>query len=405
MAGEELPPVVAVVQADISRTDPRLEAALAALRAFGREEATATATVDTKPALAGVAEVEAAVKSLDGAEGTATATIDDKPALAGVAEVEAAVKSLDATSGGPHVELQGLGSALAGLSALRAATDALGDTSAAGAVLRTAGLPAWASVAKNNIGWDYNLGRWRQMSGQFATQAQLAGLLSGMSGGEKSSIPSDALLALEGAAAGHGGGGGGAGGLLAGFGGKGLGSLLGFGGLFGLAHFGSIAGLAGLGPEHLLMTGVGLAGSASGALLGGGALALGSLATMGVGMGTDLAGIGQAGGDIQQYNRPDWCYATGGGAVREEQHRVRRSPIPVSAVGRISVQRDHSGDRRGQQHRHRFSHHVRSGHRRRGDQRRPNHQPGDAGRRTQAGQLAGVRGQHLAQILASPPRP
>lgn len=65
------------------------------------------------------------------------------------------------------------------------------------------------------------------------------------------------------------------------------------------AGFGSVGSLAGLGPEHLAMTGLGLAGSATGAGLGAGLLGLGSLGVTGVGMATDSAGIGQAGGDVK----------------------------------------------------------------------------------------------------------
>lgn len=90
-----------------------------------------------------------------------------------------------------------------------------------------------------------------------------------------------ALGAAAGAAAG-GGGRGGMGGLLSAL-------LWGGGGMLGLAGMGSLASFAGLGPEHALMTGVGLAGSAVGAGLGGGLLAGGGLGVMAVGGGSDLA--------------------------------------------------------------------------------------------------------------------
>lgn len=66
-----------------------------------------------------------------------------------------------------------------------------------------------------------------------------------------------------------------------------------------MAGLGSLASFAGLGPEHVIMTALGLAGSAAGGILGGGLLGLGSLGTAAVGMGTDMAGIGQAAGDIK----------------------------------------------------------------------------------------------------------
>lgn len=66
-------------------------------------------------------------------------------------------------------------------------------------------------------------------------------------------------------------------------------ALLGVGGgIAGMAGIGSALSLAGFGFEHILMTAVGLAGSALGGLLGGGALGLGALGTMGVGMGSDI---------------------------------------------------------------------------------------------------------------------
>ena len=67
----------------------------------------------------------------------------------------------------------------------------------------------------------------------------------------------------------------------------------------GMAGFGSILGLGGFGAEHVLTTGLGIAGSAVGGLIGGGILAGTTLAVAGVGLGTDLAGIGQASKDAK----------------------------------------------------------------------------------------------------------
>ena len=101
-----------------------------------------------------------------------------------------------------------------------------------------------------------------------------------------------------GAAAAAGGAGAGAGGLGSLLTGLGFGTGA-FGGRFGFAGFGSIASLAGFGFEHLLTTGLGLAGSAAGGAIGGGLLGLGAAGVGGVGLGTDLAGLGQAAGDIK----------------------------------------------------------------------------------------------------------
>ena len=56
-----------------------------------------------------------------------------------------------------------------------------------------------------------------------------------------------------------------------------------------LATFGSLGALAGLGPEHLAMTGIGLAGSAGSAMIGGGLLAGGALGQFAVGAGSEGA--------------------------------------------------------------------------------------------------------------------
>jgi hypothetical protein len=67
----------------------------------------------------------------------------------------------------------------------------------------------------------------------------------------------------------------------------------------GMAGFGTPLGMMGFGAEHLLGSGVGVAGSMAGGLLGGGLLGLGALGTGAVGMGTYMAGTGQALGDIR----------------------------------------------------------------------------------------------------------
>lgn len=55
------------------------------------------------------------------------------------------------------------------------------------------------------------------------------------------------------------------------------------------ANWGTWGSMAGFGAEHIIGTGIGLAGSAGGAAIGGGALALGSLGTTAVGAGSDAA--------------------------------------------------------------------------------------------------------------------
>lgn len=120
---------------------------------------------------------------------------------------------------------------------------------------------------------------------RLAYAAQVFATLSGGKGGDK------------------GGGGGFWGSLLGsmfGKGGGGIGGFLGLGkGFGGMAGFGSILSLAGFGFEHLLTTGIGLAGSAAGAGLGLGLLGAGSLGVAGVGAGSDLLVMSSALKDTQ----------------------------------------------------------------------------------------------------------
>ena len=136
-------------------------------------------------------------------------------------------------------------------------------------------------------------------------------------------------------------------------GGKGGGimSALGFGGaggLFGLgaigAAFGSVGQLLGFGVERILTTILGIAGSAVGGLLGGGLLALGGLGTMGVGMGTDLAGIGQAAGDIKnvvqaqnQLNQAIAVYGRNSIQAKDAQAQLNYTLSSFSPVARSAV--------------------------------------------------------------------
>jgi hypothetical protein len=145
-----------------------------------------------------------------------------------------------------------------------------------------------------------------------------AGIAAGiMSGANQQAIPQDILLAAiasrttQGAMnaasyygiplpqAGGGGGGGGGGGFLSrlfgglfdpggGAHGNSLGRNLFWGNnrvpfLGALAGMGSIGSLMGFGPEHAITTGIGLAGSAAGAVIGGGLLGAGMGAVTGVG--------------------------------------------------------------------------------------------------------------------------
>lgn len=69
------------------------------------------------------------------------------------------------------------------------------------------------------------------------------------------------------------------------------------------AGIGTAFGLAGFGAERLIASTLGITGSVLGGVLGGGLYGLGLAGTMGVGMATDAAGIGQAAGDIKTVNK------------------------------------------------------------------------------------------------------
>jgi hypothetical protein len=123
------------------------------------------------------------------------------------------------------------------------------------------------------------------------------------------------IPAAAGGGDGGGGGGGATTGLIAGLltkagaqkimGSKGaLAALLGVGAAAGVggigAGFGTLGSFLGFGAEHFIGSAVGTAGSIAGGVLGGGLLGLGAAGVTAVGMGTDLAGIGQASGDIKK---------------------------------------------------------------------------------------------------------
>lgn len=214
--------------------------------AFDAGSIVATLDLDRDPFQAGLAAAESEGEAFASQDFTAKAGFDTSDA--GVVSAEAAGASFASQDFTAKVGLDTSG-ALASLATLKAGMDALGIDSS-------------------------GLGRPSVLTSLLASAAAS----SGGGGG------SDALAALAAADAGGGGGG-----LL---------KALGWGGgLFGAASFLSPLSLLGFGGESILTTALGTGGSAVGGLLGGGLLGLGALGTMGVGMGTDLSGIGQAVGD------------------------------------------------------------------------------------------------------------
>jgi hypothetical protein len=187
--------------------------------------------------------------------------------------------------------------------------------------------------------------------------------ISGGVGGAGGGGGGGAGAAAAAAAASGGGGGGGSGsqGFLgaigAGITGGAIGRTLGFlgGGGIGIplglgripiipARPGSLLGLAGLGPEHFLGTGVAVAASGIGAALGGVLKMLGAAGPMAVGFGTDLAGIGQAAGDIKMVttdlgnlNRAIAVYGKNSRQASVAQQQLNFDLKSFSAVARPAV--------------------------------------------------------------------
>lgn len=125
----------------------------------------------------------------------------------------------------------------------------------------------------------------------------------------------------------------------------GLLTALGLGGLFGLAQAGSLAGLAGLGPERVLTTLAGLAGFIGAASAGAALIATAVVGVAGVGMATDMAGLGQAASDIKGLYADQTALNTAIGlygpksaqaAAAQKQYNYDLSQMP--AVARKSIQ-------------------------------------------------------------------
>jgi hypothetical protein len=121
--------------------------------------------------------------------------------------------------------------------------------------------------------------------------------------------------------------------------------LWGAGGALGLASFGSLGSLAGFDPLHAITIAGSLAASAGAGLAGGGLLAAGALGTSAVGLGTDLAGIGQAAGDIRTtetamtaLNQAVMEYGKNSSQAAQAQAQVNLALANFNPVARSAVQ-------------------------------------------------------------------
>lgn len=282
-----LPPVIVKIIAQDASFTRAIKRDMALLKAFGKEDTNPQVGLDDKVFLSELGAAKAQLLNFAKEVYDARLGADAAPLVAEIARVRADLKALspfdiniNANIAAAEAKIALLREQLAGLK-----TDAL-----IGPML--GGMTGAEQLAMN-----------RRVSTMWPVPA--GG--DGQSGGGFGSLLTPGILTalgLKGLAGAGIGGGGGLMGLLLGGGpgsaGGGLGSAFGLGGMFGLAKFGTIGSLLGFGPEHAIASGIGVGGSLMGAGLGGGLLGLGSMGVMGVGMGTDMAGIGQAAGDIRQ---------------------------------------------------------------------------------------------------------
>jgi len=126
------------------------------------------------------------------------------------------------------------------------------------------------------------------------------------------------------------------------------GGIGGIGGMFnpfrwGLAGIGSIGAFAGLGAEHVLMTGLGVAGSAASALGGAGLLGLGALAPMAVGGLSDAAVMRATSATAKDYadkldrlNRAIAVYGAGSIQAQAAQYDLNQTIAGLSPAAKAA---------------------------------------------------------------------
>lgn len=232
--------LVSTLDADPVPFDDQLDEAEVRGEQFADQRFTATLDADTVPAVDAVGTVESRLDQV--ASKTTEIPVDVNPenALASLQEIQTAYELTAA-------RLEGV-------------------TSIGAAGQGATPVPPWASIAQGNLAYDTSVQRWRQTSGseggQFATDAQTAAMVAGMSAGAKASMQQnqpDAYAALAGGGTGGGGGGGG----------LGQGALAAAGGVATFLHV-----------SHLLMPEIIGLGTALGSVaIGFGALGIASMGT------------------------------------------------------------------------------------------------------------------------------
>ncbi|MST31617.1 hypothetical protein GHK86_02575, partial [Acidimicrobiaceae bacterium USS-CC1] len=276
-----LPPVIVRVIAQSESFTRSIKKDMALLEAFGKQEANPQVGLNDKRFVSELGATKAELLSFARDVYNARLGADAAPLVAEIARMRAELRTLspldikiDANIAAAEAKIAVLREQLAGLK-----TDALVGSMLGG----MSGAEQLAMNRRVTSMWPVPVGGGDQGGGLGSILSPSLGAFLGLTGA--------AGIAGSGSILGKMLGGGAGGGLMSG---------LGFGGTFGLAKFGTLGSLLGFGPEHAIASGIGVGGSLLGAGIGGGLLGLGSMGVMGVGMGTDMAGLGQAAGDIRQ---------------------------------------------------------------------------------------------------------
>lgn len=245
--GGYLPPVVATVTADSAEFIRVLEDAKALLADFAKNVTSAKLGGDADPLYKTLADAKVALADMARQVTDAKLGADATPFWADIARLKA---ELDAMS---PLDVRVDANVSAALAEIAALKGALASAQTGGLIDAAGTAAAGKGGGKSGSGGALAGGLLGSLFGT-GNKGALGGLLWGNTGG---GFISQLLSPLTGLAT-----------------------------MFS-AGFGSVGSFAGFGPEHLLMTGLGLAGSAGEAAAGGGLLALGSLGKAGVGSGSD----------------------------------------------------------------------------------------------------------------------
>lgn len=264
-----LPPVIVNIIAQDASFARAIQRDIALLKAFGKEDTNPNVGLNDKVFLSDLAGAKAELLNFAKQVYDARLGADAAPLVAEIARMRAELRTLspfdikiDANIAAAEAKIALLREQLAGLK-----TDALIGSMLGGMT----GSEPLAMNRRVTSMWPVPVGS--ASGGKSGLPGWLGGLLGAKAGLDSNGNP------------------------------LGLAAALGFGGgktlLGALPTMGSLGSLFGLGAEHLGAAGLGVGLSGLEAGLGGGLLGLGSMGVMGVGMGTNMAGMGQASNDIK----------------------------------------------------------------------------------------------------------